>query len=108
MTGNTAHEKIRKAHQIDKVPTGIPGLDDITHGGLPAGRPTLISGGPGSGKTLLGISFLVEGAERFQEPGVLLTFEESADELAQDRESAEPGVEHPDWTVLIHSRHVIA
>ncbi len=69
---------------IEKSPTGIPGLDEITHGGLPAGRPTLVSGGPGSGKTLLGISFLVEGAQRFNEPGVLLTFEEKADELATD------------------------
>jgi circadian clock protein KaiC len=69
---------------IGKARTGIPGLDDITNGGLPAGRPTLVAGGPGSGKTLLGVSFLVEGAERFDEPGVLLTFEENADELAQD------------------------
>jgi circadian clock protein KaiC len=70
--------------EISKAPTGIPGLDDITNGGLPAGRPTLVSGGPGSGKTLLGISFLVEGAQRYGEPGVLLTFEENAEELAQD------------------------
>ena len=70
--------------QIDKAPTGISGLDDITFGGLPAGRPTLISGGPGSGKTLLGISFLVEGARRYNEPGVLLSFEENAEDLAQD------------------------
>jgi circadian clock protein KaiC len=69
---------------IAKAPTGIKGLDDITHGGLPRGRPTLVSGGPGSGKTLLGISFLAEGAQRFDEPGVLLTFEENAAELAQD------------------------
>ncbi len=73
--------------QIDKAPTGISGLDDITFGGLPAGRPTLISGGPGSGKTLLGVSFLVEGARRYNEPGVLLSFEENADELAQDARS---------------------
>jgi len=69
---------------IEKAPTGIPGLDEITFGGLPAGRPTLVSGGPGSGKTLLGVSFLVNGAESFSEPGVLLTFEENADELAED------------------------
>jgi circadian clock protein KaiC len=69
---------------IQKAPTGIAGLDEITHGGLPAGRPTLVSGGPGSGKTLLGVSFLVSGAETYSEPGVLLTFEENADELAQD------------------------
>ena len=70
--------------ELTKAPTGIPGLDDITYGGLPAGRPTLVAGGPGSGKTLLGVSFLVEGAQRFNEPGVLLTFEEKADELATD------------------------
>src|SRR5262245_5292157 len=70
--------------EIDKSPTGIAGLDEITFGGLPSGRPTLVSGGPGSGKTLLGVSFLVNGAQSFGEPGVLLTFEENADELAQD------------------------
>jgi circadian clock protein KaiC len=70
--------------EISKAPTGIPGLDDITNGGLPRGRPTLISGGPGSGKTLFGVSFLVHGAQQYGEPGVLLTFEENADELAQD------------------------
>jgi len=69
---------------IDKALTGISGLDEITFGGLPAGRPTLVTGGPGSGKTLLGVSFLVNGAQTFGEPGVLLTFEENADELAQD------------------------
>lgn len=80
MTG----KKRPSIQQIAKAPTGIQGLDDITHGGLPAGRPTLVSGGPGSGKTLLGVSFLVEGAQRYHEPGVLLTFEENAEELAQD------------------------
>jgi circadian clock protein KaiC len=78
-----ASQKFARA-ELRKSPTGIPGLDDITHGGLPRGRPTLVSGGPGSGKTLLGISFLVNGAEQYAEPGVLLTFEENADELAQD------------------------
>ena len=70
--------------EIQKAPTGISGLDDITNGGLPQGRPTLVSGGPGSGKTLLGVSFLVNGAQQFAEPGVLMTFEENAKELAQD------------------------
>jgi circadian clock protein KaiC len=70
--------------EIDKAPTGISGLDEITFGGLPAGRPTLVSGGPGSGKTLLGVSFLVNGARSFDEPGVLLTFEENYEELVQD------------------------
>src|SRR6187402_3450448 len=70
--------------ELPKSPTGIPGLDDITNGGLPLGRPTLVSGGPGSGKTLLGVSFLVNGAQQYAEPGVLLSFEENAAELAQD------------------------
>jgi circadian clock protein KaiC len=69
---------------LRKSPTGIPGLDELTHGGLPTGRPTLICGGPGSGKTLAGITFLVNGATRYGEPGVLMSFEENADELAQD------------------------
>src|SRR5688572_24206945 len=73
--------------EIAKSPTGIPGLDEITFGGLPSGRPTLVSGGPGSGKTLLGVSFLVNGAEKFDEPGVLVTFEENAQELAEDMRS---------------------
>jgi circadian clock protein KaiC len=69
---------------VRKSPTGVSGLDEITDGGLPTGRPTLIAGGPGSGKTLLGISFLVNGIRQFGEPGVLMTFEENALELAQD------------------------
>jgi circadian clock protein KaiC len=69
---------------LKKAPTGISGLDEITGGGLPAGRPTLVAGGPGSGKTLLGITFLVNGAVHFDEPGVLMTFEENAEELAED------------------------
>jgi circadian clock protein KaiC len=77
-------KKSQGSGELRKARTGIPGLDDITTGGLPAGRPTLVAGGPGSGKTLLGVSFLVEGAQRFNEPGVLLTFEENAEELAQD------------------------
>jgi circadian clock protein KaiC len=69
---------------LAKSPTGILGLDEITHGGLPKGRPTLICGGAGSGKTLLATSFLVNGARQFDEPGVLMTFEENGEELASD------------------------
>jgi circadian clock protein KaiC len=65
-----------------KAPTGIRGVDEITHGGLPRGRATLVTGGAGSGKTLFGLEFLVRGAQEFGEPGVLLSFEESAAELA--------------------------
>lgn len=62
---------------LPKAPTGIRGLDEITKGGLPRGRTTLVTGGAGTGKTLLGLQFLVAGAREYGEPGVLLTFEES-------------------------------
>ena len=69
---------------IEKSPTGIEGLDEITAGGLPKGRPTLVCGSAGCGKTLLGMEFLVHGATRFDEPGVLVTFEETPPELAKN------------------------
>jgi circadian clock protein KaiC len=68
--------------QLSKAPTGIEGLDEITEGGLPLGRPTLVCGSAGCGKTLLGIEFLVRGILDYDEPGVLMTFEETAGELA--------------------------
>lgn len=71
-----------KGRQLKKVLTGISGFDEITFGGLPKGRPTLICGGPGSGKTLFGIEFIVNGAEVFGEPGVIIAFEEKGNELA--------------------------
>jgi circadian clock protein KaiC len=67
---------------LPKCPTGIQGLDEITAGGLPQGRPTLVCGGAGCGKTLLGAEFLVRGATIYSEPGVMMVFEERADELA--------------------------
>jgi circadian clock protein KaiC len=67
---------------IPKCPTGIQGLDELTFGGLPRGRPTLVCGSAGCGKTLLGMEFLVRGATQFGEPGVCLSFEETAEELA--------------------------
>jgi len=70
--------------ELPKTLTGIRGFDEITRGGLPTGRPTLVCGGPGSGKTLLALTFLVNGALQFGEPGVLLTFEENAEEMASD------------------------
>jgi circadian clock protein KaiC len=69
---------------IDKAPTGISGFDEITGGGLPAGRPTLVCGGPGCGKTLFAMQFLVAGATRFGEPGVFMSFEEAPEELAKN------------------------
>jgi circadian clock protein KaiC len=70
--------------QIEKSPTGIVGLDEITDGGLPKGRPTLVCGGAGSGKTLLAMEFLVRGATQFNEPGVFMAFEETAEELTKN------------------------
>ena len=70
--------------QLPKSPTGIQGLDAITDGGLPTGRPTLVCGGAGCGKTLLAMEFLVRGATDFDEPGVFMTFEENAQELSDN------------------------
>src|ERR1700760_1247708 len=67
---------------LPKAPTGISGLDELTQGGLPRGRPTLLSGRAGCGKTVLGLEFVVRGATQFDEPGVIVSFEETADELA--------------------------
>jgi circadian clock protein KaiC len=69
---------------LSKTPTGIAGFDDISGGGLPTGRPALVCGGAGCGKTLFAVSFLVHGATRFNEPGVFVSFEETGDELAQN------------------------
>jgi circadian clock protein KaiC len=66
---------------LPKCPTGIQGLDEITGGGLPRGRPTLVCGGAGCGKTLLAVEFLVRGAVQFGEPGVFMAFEETETEL---------------------------
>ncbi len=70
--------------QLEKSLTGIKGLDEITKGGLPKGRPTLVCGGAGSGKTLLATEFLVRGALQFGEPGVFMSFEETSDELTKN------------------------
>jgi circadian clock protein KaiC len=66
---------------LSKAPTGIEGLDEITGGGLPAGRPTLVCGTAGCGKTMLAMEFLVRGATQFGEPGVFMMFEENEAEL---------------------------
>jgi circadian clock protein KaiC len=80
--------------QLAKTPTGIQGLDEITEGGLPQGRPTLLVGGAGCGKTLLAMEFLVNGARHFGEPGVFLAFEENAAELTTN--AASLGFDLPD------------
>jgi circadian clock protein KaiC len=69
---------------LQKSVTGIQGLDEITGGGLPQGRTTIVCGGPGCGKTMLGIEFLVRGALQFDEPGVLMAFEETPEDIASN------------------------
>lgn len=69
---------------VEKCPTGINGFDDVTFGGLPRGRTSLVCGGAGCGKTLLGMQFLVRGIIDYDEPGVFIAFEETADDLAQN------------------------
>src|SRR6202049_5384641 len=71
-------------HQLHKYPTGIKGFDEITKGGLPKNRTTLFSGSTGTGKTLLGINFLINGASNYNEPGIFMSFEETEDELYKD------------------------
>jgi len=74
----------RPRTKLGKCPTGIEGLDLITGGGLPRGRPTLVCGTAGCGKTLLGIEFLVHGAMSYNEPGVFVSFEERAEDLVEN------------------------
>ena len=69
---------------LAKSRTGIPGFDEVTFGGLPKGRPTLVCGSAGCGKTLFGLEFLVRGAREFHEPGVCMTFEERAIDLVEN------------------------
>ena len=70
--------------RLPKCPTGISGLDVVTGGGLPRGRLTLVCGGAGCGKTLLGLEFIVRGAVEFGEPGIVMSFDETPEELAQN------------------------
>jgi circadian clock protein KaiC len=80
--GQVRQRTVVAATQLPKAPTGIAGLDDILLGGLPAGRPTLICGSAGCGKTLISMIFLMNGATLFGEPGVFVSFEESGKDLA--------------------------
>ena len=67
--------------KLMKSSTGIKGFDDITFGGLPLNRPTLLVGSIGSGKTFMAMEYIINGIEMFNEPGVFMTFEEKTDEL---------------------------
>ena len=75
---------LKAINRLPKTLTGITGFDDITDGGLPAGRPTLVCGGAGCGKSLFATEFLIRGATQFKEPGVLMTFEETADDIKKN------------------------
>ena len=79
-----AKQAKQQLQSLPKCPTGIPGMDEITGGGLPKGRPTLIAGAAGCGKTLFAMEFLINGATQYDEPGVFVAFEENAEELAQN------------------------
>jgi circadian clock protein KaiC len=74
----------KKSRTIPKAPTGIHGLDEIIGGGLPRGRPTLVCGSAGCGKTLLAAEFIVRGTVEFNEPGVFMSFEENVEELTEN------------------------
>jgi circadian clock protein KaiC len=78
------HSEREQPPQLEKAQTGIAGFDQITNGGLPKGRPTIVCGGPGCGKTMFAMEFLVRGATEFKEPGVLMTFEETGDEMTKN------------------------
>jgi circadian clock protein KaiC len=70
--------------RLEKVRTGIAGFDEVTSGGVPKGRPTIVCGGPGCGKTMFAVEFLVRGATQYNERGVLMTFEETSDEMTKN------------------------
>ena len=80
----TKHNPTKFMSVLPKCPTGVTGFDEITHGGLPKGRPALICGGAGCGKTLFSMEFLVRGADKFNERGVFLAFEETEEELTKN------------------------
>jgi len=80
----TPANRNKQVKLLPKCPTGIEGLDEITGGGLPKGRPTLVAGAAGCGKTLFAMEFLINGITQYDEPGVFVAFEESAEELTQN------------------------
>ena len=87
-------KKMVPALKLIKVETGINGFDEITDGGLPKNRPTILCGNTGCGKTVMSMEFLVKGAVKFKEPGVFMSFEETKDELVTNMESLHFGLEN--------------
>src|SRR5690348_449934 len=79
--------KQKAPDKFPKTPTGITGLDEVTEGGFPKGRPTLICGSAGCGKTLFAIQFIAKGISDYNEPGVFMSFEETKNDLAQNVKS---------------------
>ena len=94
-------------HGLNKCLTGITGFDEITEGGLPENGVTLISGSAGSGKTLFGVNFLINGANIYNEPGIFLTFEETAEELYKDVASLNLDLRGLVLQKKIHLEHVL-
>jgi circadian clock protein KaiC len=94
--------------KLPKTPTGISGLDEVTGGGLPRGRPTLVCGPAGCGKTLLAMEFLVRGITEFNEPGVFVAFEESVVDLIANVASLGFDLEQYEADGLLIVDHVAA
>src|SRR6202165_4935109 len=80
----TLTEEPRVTSTLEKARTGIAGFDEVTKGGVPKGRPTIVCGGPGCGKTMFALEFLVRGAVQYNEPGVLMTFEETSEDMKKN------------------------
>jgi circadian clock protein KaiC len=80
-------DRSSNATRLRKAPTGIAGFDDISGGGLPRGRTTLLVGGSGSGKTIFSLQFLVNGARSYREPGIFVAFEETSQRIAANAQS---------------------
>ncbi len=92
--------------ELKKCPTGIEGLDELTYGGLPQGRPTLICGNAGCGKTLMSMEFIVNGATKFNEPGVYVSFEEKSEELITNFNSLGFDLKHLEETKKISLEYI--
>lgn len=85
-------KKTPSKNKLGKIPTGINGFDEITEGGLPKNRPTIVLGNTGCGKTVMSMEFLVKGAINYNEPGVFISFEETKEELTANMESLHFGL----------------
>ena len=106
-TAKRKRKSVSDRNGLRKCPTGIKGFDQITEGGLPANRTTLLVGSAGSGKTLFGLDFLIKGALEYNEPGLFLSFEETADELYKDVASLNLDLEELVSQQKIRLEHVV-